>query len=350
MRTGWALWLAVVSVPALAAGEAADWLVRISEASRIANYRGVIVYQARDTQETLRVVHRFQDGVEMERVQTLTGLPREIIKQDDRVICLLPRDRRVTVDRPTPKSLFPGLTLERVTQIGQVYEFDDLGQARIAGRNCRGIAIMPRDDYRYGYEVWADELTAVPLKVNLIGRDGGVLEQMMFTQVEFPDRIPDTALQSELDPQQRFARLPVPVPAAAVPAIAVAPSVVPLPQQPVVTVRLDRLPPGFKVVQRDLRPTADGKGVVEHLLLSDGLSAVSVFRARKAAPARVFQGVSQMGAVHAYGRLQGTVHITVVGEAPQETVRLIGESLQGEPLPEAAPSVAAAPSSAVPDR
>ena len=324
--------LAGLSWPVLASTEPADWLVRMSEASRTANYQGVIIYRARDTMETMKVVHRFQDGVELERVLTQTGQPREIIKQDGRVICLLPQDRKLTVERPTPKGLFPGLTVERVAQIAQIYGFEDLGKARVAGRNCRGIAVVPRDEYRYGYEIWADEATGVPLKVNLVGRDGNLLEQMMFTEIDFPARIPDIALQSELDPTRVAGAITRLLPAPAATSTATAPPAVP-------GGRFSRLPPGFRVTLRDVRPTADGKGVVEHLVLSDGLSAVSVFSARKQVPARVFQGVSQMGAVHAYGRMQGTMHITVMGEAPPETVRLIGESLR--PQPELAPAATA---------
>ncbi len=330
--------LAGLSLPALAGTEPADWLVRMSEASRAANYQGVIIYRARDTMETMKVVHRFQDGVELERVLTQTGVPREIIKQDGRVICLLPQDRKLTVERPTPKGLFPGLTVERVAQIAQIYGFEDLGTARVAGRSCRGIAVVPRDEYRYGYEIWADEVTGVPLKVNLVGRGGAVLEQMMFTEVDFPARIPDVALQSELDPKRvagAVTRL--------IPAPATTPTAIAAGQPAAAGGRFSRLPPGFRVTLRDVRPTADGKGMVEHLVLSDGLSAVSVFSARREVPARVFQGVSQMGAVHAYGRMQGTMHITVMGEAPPETVRLIGESLRPEPEPAAATAATALP-------
>ena len=42
----------------------------------------------------------------------------------------------------------------------------------------------------------------MPLKVNLIGHDGAVLEQMMFSEVEFPRSIPDSAFQPRLDPRQ----------------------------------------------------------------------------------------------------------------------------------------------------
>ena len=77
---------------------AADWLARMSEAARTTNYQGVIVYQTRDRLETMRVVHRYAGGREVERVQTLTGDPREILKQGNQVICLLPKDRKVTLE------------------------------------------------------------------------------------------------------------------------------------------------------------------------------------------------------------------------------------------------------------
>lgn len=326
-----AVLLAVLAVAGGAAwaGDPASMLVEMSDAARNANYQGVIVYQTQDRMETLKVVHGIQDGHEVERVQTLTGAPREVVKRDGKVICLLPKDRKVTIDRPTPKGLFPSLSAERVARLAEVYEFREIGEERVAGRSCKGLAILPKDRYRYGYEIWADAKTRVPLKVNLIGRNGSVLEQMMFTEVEFPERIADSAFE--------------PADAAAPPSPAVVAAVEPQPA-PVAapTWRFRELPPGYRVTMRSLRPTPDGKGVVEHVLLTDGLSAVSVFSTRRAAPAQPFQGQSRMGAVHAFGRMLGTVHITVVGEAPPETVRLIGESLQPPPEMSAQP-VAEAP-------
>src|SRR3546814_17622642 len=86
------------------------------------------------------------------------------------------------------------------------------------------------------------------------------------------------------------------------------------------------LPPGYHVAMRDVRPTLDGQGVVEHMLLSDGLSAISVFTAHRKPSAQAFQGFSQIGALNAYGRVVGSVDLTVVGEATSDTVRLHGES------------------------
>ncbi|NKF21794.1 MucB/RseB C-terminal domain-containing protein [Solimonas marina] len=325
LAAGWSL--------AATAADPADWLAKMSEAARTQNYQGVIVYQTHDRLETMRVVHRYrkQDG-EVERVQTLTGAPREILKKGNEVICLLPKDRKVTLELPTPKALFPGLTPERVAQISRYYDFRDIGEARIAGRKCRGITIAPRDQYRYGYEIWADAETAVPVKVNLIAGGNHLLEQLMFTEIEFPKAIPDSALKTELDPSkfQKVTR------------------VVPEPQPFAVDTQADQqianLPPGYHVSMREVRPTADGQGIVEHMLLSDGLSAISVFTARRRVPSQTaFQGFSQIGALNAYGRISGTVHITVVGEAPSETVRQIGESVQAADAPAIDATAPAAP-------
>lgn len=296
-------------------------LARMSEAARTVNYEGVVIYRGDQMLETFRVTHRFQDGVERERVQSLNGEPREIHKQDNVVTCLLPRDQRLTAARPTPKGLFPTLTPERIQQIVQVYEFDDLGTERVAGRICRRIAITPRDQFRYGYEIWADEQTAVPLKVNLIGQDGTTLEQMMFTEVEFPAEIPDAAFV--VDPAraaqlQQVIRTEV-VPAAGEPGT-------PLSAPP--GWELDQLPPGFRVVMHDQRTLPNGSGTIHHWVLSDGLSAISIFgKRRHNAPERPAQPVTQMGAVHAYRRRVGSFHITVVGEAPSMTVRMIGDGV-----------------------
>ncbi|HEY9544661.1 MAG TPA: MucB/RseB C-terminal domain-containing protein [Solimonas sp.] len=311
--------LAVSWSLAASAADPADWLASMSEAARAANYQGVIVYQTHDRLETMRVVHRNRKGKEVERVQTLTGAPREIIRTGNQVVCLLPKDRKVTLELPTPKALFPGLTPARVAQISRYYEFRDIGEARIAGRICRGITIEPRDQYRYGYEIWADAETAVPVKVDLIGRGNRVMEQLMFTEIEFPKTIPDSALQPELDPAkfQRVTRF-VPEPK-------------PFNVDSEADAQFANLPPGYHVAMRDVRPTLDGQGVVEHMLLSDGLSAISVFTAHRKPSAQAFQGFSQIGALNAYGRVVGSVHITVVGEAPSDTVRLIGENVQPAP-------------------
>ncbi|MGH8456071.1 MAG: MucB/RseB C-terminal domain-containing protein, partial [Stenotrophobium sp.] len=284
---------ALAVAPAVFADEPADWLVKMSDAAHAATYQGIVVYRGDHMLDTFRVTHRAINGAETERVQSLNGEMRDILKIGNKLICLLPRDRRVAVNPPTPKALFPSLTVERLKQIAQIYSLDSIGNERVAGRICRGIAITPRDEYRYGYEIWADGQNAVPLKVNLVGRDGSTLEQMMFTEVDFPAGIPDSAFQ--LPPEdshyKRITRdLP---PANAVPSVA---AVAPAPDNNSVEWTLAHLPPGFQVVMRSVHELPDNGGTVEHLLVSDGLSAVSVFTAQRPATAKPLNGMSQIGA------------------------------------------------------
>lgn len=315
-----------LAAPVLASEDTAGWLGKISSAARSANYQGVLVYRGDDTLETFRLTHRFEAGAERERVQSLTGEVRELIRHNDKVTCLLPKEQPLSAGRAMPKGLLPTLSPERLARIADYYELKELGEQRVAGRKCRGIAVAPRDEFRYGYEIWADAETAVPLKVSMITADKGLLEQMFFTEISFPSSIPDTAFVSELDADQRQNASEQ-----AVEALVEAHHEAPVSKPPTFT--LSTLPPGFNVVRRSLRAAADGS-VLEHVVLSDGLSAVSVFRASQPAerPAQA-QRLDQMGAVNAYSRVVGRMRVTVVGEAPRRTVKMIGDSFDARPEP-----------------
>lgn len=296
----------LLGAAAAAADDAVDWLLKVSEAGRQANYQGTVVYRDGQRMDVMRLVHRQQDGRVQERLTSLNGRPRDILREGDRVAF-------IAGDEPvqSSQSLFPVLSQDQLAQAAHHYEFRDLGNARVAGRGCRGVIMSPRDEFRYGYEVCGDVETAVPLRVTLLNRRGQTVEQLMFTEIAFPPRIADAAFA----PLPGAKPVPVTAPAPASAAAAEAPE----------TWRLVRLPPGFRVVRRDLAPAPDGRGVVEHVLLSDGLSTVSVFGVRPAATERWFRGLSNIGAMSAYGRRVGAFHITVVGEVPPGTVRMIGD-------------------------
>jgi len=301
-------------------------LVKAAEAARTTNYQGVVIYRGDESFEVLRVQHRFKDNSERERMISLTGEPRQLLRIDNRLICILPKGHMMSVERPALKGFLAQLTQDRVQDLKQWYDFKDQGQGRIAGRPCNGVAIAPRDGFRYGYEVWTDQESRLPLKISLTGPRGEVLEQVMFTEVSFPESIPDDAFEAQVDPR-KFSLVTRNLPALDA-----------SPQSPIEhdkpQIRLEKLPPGFKIVAHDDRALPDGSGVLEHLTLSDGLSAVSVFSEVQQHEEKVFSGVSHIGPVQAYGRMVGSMHITIVGEVPQQTIRMIGDGLR---LPVVAP-------------
>ena len=306
--------VAIILGPAPAtADDAAAWLLQVSDAARQANYQGVVVYRDGQRMDVMRLVHRQHDGRVQERLTSLTGKPRDILREGDTVSCLVGDE---PVQSSGPQTLFPVLSRELLTEAETHYEYRDLGHARVAGRACRGVMMSPRDEFRYGYEICGDAETAVPLRVTLVDRLGRTIEQLMFTEVAFPDSIADAA----------FAPPPgvSPVPVSAAGAVT---AVVDARAEAPEAWRLVTLPPGFRVVRRESSPAPDGQGMVEHVLLSDGLSAVSVFGVRPKMPDKAFRGLSNMGAMNAYGRSVGAYHITVIGEVPLSTVRLIGDGL-----------------------
>lgn len=302
-------------------------LLQAAEAARTVDFEGVLVYRGDRVMEVLRVTHRFRNGHEDERIETLNGEPRAMIRRDNRIVCILPRDHHFTFDRPAVKGFLDHLSAQRLQSLVKWYALRTMGSARIAGRDCDGIDVMPKDRYRYGYQVWADSATHVPMRISLIGAGGRTLEQVMFTEIGYPSSIPDSVFRVRFDSSKFKAvtRELTPRPGADGPGSAAAAST---------GLSFERLPPGFRVVLRDFRRAPDGTQV-RHILLSDGLSAVSVFAVPQSQepPHGDFRGLSRMGAVEAYGRSVGEYHVTVIGEAPPVTVRMIGDQIRTERRP-----------------
>lgn len=291
---------------ALALGSAAQadpgaLLLQAGSAAQATPYEGVAVYRTSQATEVLRVSHDLVDGQPRDRFSTLTGTPREMVREGAQIACRREGVSVRTASAPGPANL-PSLTTAALNDAAAHYELRDIGAGRIAGRSCRGVALAPRDSFRYGYEVCADEATAVPLKIVLLDSGGRSLESLTFTEVAFgaPARSPVT----------RAAPAPVAMTAPAEPALW----------------SFGALPPGFTVATRARVPARAGSPEIEHVLLSDGLSAISVF-ATMAGTAAAAVGSSRLGAVNAYVRRLGGLHLTVMGEVPDATVRLIGEGL-----------------------
>lgn len=301
---------ALLLFAAAAAAEDVNWLQRASTAVRTTDYRGTLVYLRDGKMDTLRIVHRYRNGRERERLVSLTGAPREIIRDGGVVTCVLPADRVVLVAHHARRNLLANVA-NIAERVDDNYEVRDLGARRLADRKCRAILIEPKDKFRYGYRLLIDERTHLPLKLDLLYQ-GEVLEQLMFTEVEFPAHIPDSALEPTFDLDGfRWVR-----------------------HQPITDVKnaltaawqAGKLPPGFRLAETGVRRVGEDT-LARQLLFTDGIATVSAFIAASGGR-RAFTGATTMGAVNAYGRKVDGHQITVVGEVPSVTVRLIAEHIQ----------------------
>jgi sigma-E factor negative regulatory protein RseB len=309
-----------------------DWLARTDQALSNRNYEGVFVHEHAGESETLRVIHRADGNGVAERLLSMDGSGREFIRKGTQLICYLPDQHTVLVERsPDSALLLSGLPRVDAGAPGQ-YEVKELTRTRVSGRDARVIAVTPLDQLRYGYRVWIDEATAMPLKTQLRDSKGGVLEQIVFTSLNMLAHISNAELEPGIDAHgYRWLRRD----ADAVDAHSLS-----------VSWEANVLPVGFRMTAsaRQMLPA----GPVEHLVFSDGLASVSVFieigRAASAEPGK--DDAATMGTSSAYSTVVQGYRVTAVGEVPPETVRLIAQSIRNSqpaaPAPEPASGSAAA--------
>lgn len=304
-----------LTVPVLAWADALAWLQRMNEAVRTTTYEGTAVYRNGSQLETLRILHAYSDEQERERLVSLSGQPREVLRQADQVTCILPDQQAVLTDHLGMAGLLPKLPRTAFASLQQNYELIAVaGEGRVAGRSCREVQIRARDRYRYGYKVCLDASTALPLDIQLFSEHGELLEQVIFTQIHYPERLPTEAFVSAVDTSS-YRKVSQQEPAVA---DVVADGLWEVPNPPA----------GFRLATRERAQWPGFDSEVTQLLYSDGLASVSVFATAQQIPQSALQGLTRMGGVNAYGRMLGDFHVTVVGEVPQATVRYFGDNLQ----------------------
>ena len=298
------------------------WLQRMNAALRDRNYTGIFVYIRGEHLESMRVTHRADAMGGIERLVSLTGPPREVIRGHHNVKCVLPDSRLVLVERRYAAQNFPAALPSSIPakRLAAYYDFKDLGEGRIAGYHSKIIGILPRDPYRYGYRLWLDARTGMLLRSDLLDSDGHTVERVMFTSLHYPKSIPNSALQpTEIrsgfvwniqgDSEKLSAA------------------------ERRVQWQVTRLPPGFVLSLTDVQRVAGVRQPVRHMVFSDGLASVSVFAEAASHSRNALIGPSRMGAVNAFGRQVGDYHLTVVGEVPAATVQMIAESMRPVPRP-----------------
>ncbi len=308
--------VAVVGAALAAADEPREWLSRMNEALTTRNYDGTFFHVRDGKFETLRIIHRVQDGKVMERLQSLDGSGREFIRGGTELTCYLPDQRVVLVERrPQDGPLLGNLPRFDATT-AEFYDVRDVERRRLMGRSVRVVAVDPKDGFRYGYRLWIDEKTAMPLKTELCDGQGKVIEQLVFASLSLPERIPDSAFQPQLSTEgYRWLRQEPKSAAAASAASASLWSAL-------------RLPPGFRMTSRGQQVLPGAETAVSHLVFSDGVASVSVFVEAQPSPAGGLVGPAQMGSSSTYSTAIDGHQVTVVGEVPPRTVQFIASQVR----------------------
>jgi sigma-E factor negative regulatory protein RseB len=304
------------------------WLERMTQALATRNYDGLFTHSTQRQTETMRIVHRVDGTGSTERLVSLDGNGREIIRTPREVHAYLP-DRKVVLVEPRKDD---GSLLEALPTPGAHleanYVLSTAKGRRLLGRDVRVIDIRPRDQYRYGYRLWLDEKTAMPLRSEVSGVGGTTLEQMQFTQLEMYKSLAPGAVEPTVDATgyrwMRSNRRVADVPSARG------------------GWRPLKVPPGFRLVGARQQMVPGVPMPVQHLVFSDGFASVSVFIEPGAHNAPAPSEASRVGSASTFTTHVRGFIVTAVGEVPPSTVRDIATSL----VPDSEPAAIAPESTA----
>ena len=295
-------------------------LDRMVRASHSLDYIGTFVYRSGSTIQSMKIIHRAGTDGSRERLVALSGSAREVIRDGQRVTCILPDDRIIVVARRRPGTLYPSTAFEPEIKIdsgiGEIYALESGGVARVADREANVIDVRPKDRYRYGFRLALGRETGLLLKLELLDADSTVLEEIVYTHLELPSTIPDEALKPHIS-HAGFTRYE----ADALEDSSRDPAARPQEWE------IGWLPAGFTMADESYGPIQPGRDSVDHRVYSDGLASLSIFIEREPDPDDRMEGASSVGAVSAFSRVIGEYQLSVVGEVPGITVEKIAASI-----------------------
>jgi sigma-E factor negative regulatory protein RseB len=309
--------LAWAVAAAARADEPTHWLTRMNQTLTSSNYEGTFAHWQGGRVEMLHIIHRVQDGAVSERLVSLDGSGREFIRTGSQLACYLPDQRRVLVERRSPEQ--PLIPIPQITdQTASFYDIKEIARTRINRHDTHLITVTPKDAFRYGYRLWIDDATGMPLKTQLCDSHGRTIEQIAFASFTPSAHIADGAFKPEVATDGfQWLRAEAPQTAHPVQATLVGPDL--------------KLPPGFRLLARSAQALPGLAVPVEHMVFTDGLASVSVFvEVFSGGPNEVLESSASVGSSSAFSLATDGRKITAVGEVPPETVRFIANSVHSQ--------------------
>lgn len=280
---------------------AESWLQRLAQAGH-QSFQGTFIYERNGSFSTHAVWHKGGNKAISERLLQLDGPAQEVLRVDGRPQCVSDALAAQLAD-----TQWPARELNAV-QLQQHYDLRVLGSSRVAGRAATVLALIPRDQHRYAFELHLDDESALPLKSLLINEKGRLLERFQFVSLaplesEGALRPSDAckSLSAEKAPELKRSW------------------------------RAGWVPPGFELSQALERTSPLSAEPVAHLLYGDGLARFSVF-IESLHGAAAEDARSQFGPTAVASRRMSTaagdVMVTVIGEVPLGTAERVALSIQ----------------------
>jgi sigma-E factor negative regulatory protein RseB len=309
------------AAPAASEREAQDLLKKAQAAAQRLAYSGTFVYQQGNQVRTSRITHVLDGRNELEKLEVLDGRPREYIRVNDEITCYVPESKTLLLEKQVTQDVFPAILGGKTEDLAEHYIVRRGRNARIAGYEAEAVHLAPRDKLRYGYTLWLERASSLPLRVQTLA-DNEVIEQITFTQLELGRIDKSRARPSVTDTRGWHTENAV------------------MQATDLSNWTVRELPPGFRKL-REIRRVVNDTGLSEgqgraparrelsQLVYSDGMAAISVF-IEPGTQSRT-EGSVRQGALNIVGKRQGEFWLTIVGEVPAQAIRQVANSIEFKP-------------------
>ncbi|WP_413721188.1 sigma-E factor regulatory protein RseB [Sodalis sp. RH24] len=289
--------------PAMAPGAL---LQQMSQASQSLNYEFAFVSVSKQGVDSLRFRHAVYQKHRLAQLLQMDGPRREILQRDNEISFFEPGLEPFTLAGDHIVDSLPSIVYADFERLAQFYDFIPVGRTRVTDRLCDVVRVVARDGTRFGYVLWIDAATKLPLRADLLDRDGEALEQ--FRVISF---IVDPQVQSLMQGLETV-NLP---PLLAMPAS----------EKAEFDWTTNWLPAGVSEVSRSRRTLPGINVPIETRLFTDGLFSFSV----NVSPAQ--QGDAERfirtGRRTIHTEVRDNKDITVVGELPPATAKRIADGV-----------------------
>lgn len=300
----------------------------MSLALQTLNYEGTFVYMQGMSLKSMHILHASDYEGELERMTSLDGEAREVIRDHSLVTCIFPGSESVVLSKSKPRDLLPKVTSSLTDSVLYSYSLGDAD--RVAGRATHVVEVTPRDDFRYGYRFWIDKETHMLLRSKLLDGPDKAVEQVLFTSIEYPEHVDRSRFDIDTD-QEHISWIEPKATEASERFEAFVSKRSPS-SEAVDRVSFHSLPAGYEEVSETYRTMPINDGPISHVMVSDGMASVSVYveHVNLADQDENAAGLSSMGAMNAYGMSLDEAFVTVVGEVPASTVMAIAKAVKIE--------------------
>lgn len=306
------------SAPPDGQAQARSWLTRIQEAAGKRNFQGTFVVSGGGAVSSARIAHFCVGAQQYERIESLDGQARHVFRHNDLVQTVWPANRVAVIEQTQLPRAFPAVLQASDERVAEFYELRQQGTGRVAGHEADVLVVQPRDKMRFGYRLWAERVSGLLLRADVLGENDEVLETSAFSEVTIGIKPqPDSVLQ----PMRRLDGFRI-----------VRPQLQPT-QLEDEGWELRDVVPGFRLVSGVKRPMggadADAQApAVLQAIYSDGLTHVSVFIEPYDPQRHLREMRASLGATQTLMRRRGDWWVTLVGDVPLPTLKRFAGSLE----------------------